>query len=234
MSGGARDRGQRPLAITGLHGADDSDDDDENSVGAQRVLARLGVAMARANRNDDAAVALRQAVLMDLPAGTEDAELAFEARENLGMVVNRLFQPLDAYMALNHRPWLEALRKAVRKAIPQRVIDVGGGACAGLAALLAAEAGAELVVMYEPFKVRAAVVRDIVKANSHHARVKIVEQDLLDQPAPAPMQAKHPADLLALDMSGHFGCDLLNSPLVPTVRHARDAGFLAVHLYTSV
>ena len=42
MSGGARDRGQRPLAITGLHGADDSDDDDENSVGAQRVLARLG------------------------------------------------------------------------------------------------------------------------------------------------------------------------------------------------
>ncbi|MGB1601555.1 MAG: hypothetical protein ACPIOQ_52975, partial [Promethearchaeia archaeon] len=42
MSGGAGDRGQRPLAITGLHGADDSDDDDENSVGAQRVLARLG------------------------------------------------------------------------------------------------------------------------------------------------------------------------------------------------
>ena len=25
MSGGARDRGQRPLAITGLHGADDMD-----------------------------------------------------------------------------------------------------------------------------------------------------------------------------------------------------------------
>ena len=46
------------------------------------------------NKNDEAALALRQAVLMTLPPGAEDAELDFEARENLGMVVNRLFQVL--------------------------------------------------------------------------------------------------------------------------------------------
>jgi hypothetical protein len=45
------------------------------------------------NKNDEAALALRQAVLMKLPPGADDdAELDFEARENLGMVVNRLFQ----------------------------------------------------------------------------------------------------------------------------------------------
>ena len=37
---------QRPLAVTGLND-DDDDEVDENSSGAKRVLARLGVAMAR-------------------------------------------------------------------------------------------------------------------------------------------------------------------------------------------
>ena len=45
-------RSQRPLTVTGLNEkGDDSDDDggddDEQSAGAKRVLARLGVAMAR-------------------------------------------------------------------------------------------------------------------------------------------------------------------------------------------
>ena len=43
---------QRPLTVTGLNekgddSDDDGDDDDEQSAGAKRVLARLGVAMAR-------------------------------------------------------------------------------------------------------------------------------------------------------------------------------------------
>jgi len=37
---------ERPLAVTGLND-DDDDEVDENSSGAKRVLARLGVAMAR-------------------------------------------------------------------------------------------------------------------------------------------------------------------------------------------
>ena len=38
----------RPIAVTGFKDVEDEDDsDEENSEGAKRVLARLGVAMAR-------------------------------------------------------------------------------------------------------------------------------------------------------------------------------------------
>jgi predicted O-methyltransferase YrrM len=215
----------RPITVTGLNSDDDGDDDDANSVGAQRVLARLGVAMARANKNDDAAKALRQAILMQVPAGTEDAELEFQVRENFGMVVNRLFQPLDAYMAFNHAALLEALRLAMKVAVPQYVLDIGGGSMGGVAAMLAASAGAERVIVYEQFKVRAAVVRDILALNHCSEQVKVVEHDILDQMAPAPGQK--PADTLVLDAAVHFGCDVFNSQLIPTVLHARDRDFLA-------
>ena len=183
---------------------------------------------ARSNKNNEAALALRQAVLMKMPEGTaENTELDFEARENLAMVVNRLFQPLDAYMAFSHRPLLEALSRAITSAIPQYVLDVGGGATGGVAAMLAAEAGAERVIVYEALKVRAAVVKDILALNHCAKTVKIVKQDLLDQAQPAPMQRDKPADTLLLDVTSHFGADILNSPLIPTVLHAKNAGFLA-------
>lgn len=201
----------RPIAVSGFgDDTEDEDDEAENSVGAKRVLARLGVAMARSNRNDEAALALRQAVLMKLPAGAEeDAALDFEARENLGMVVNRLFQPLDAYMAFAHGALLGALQRAIKGAVPQYVLDVGGGATGGLAAMLAAQAGAERVIVYESFKVRAAVVRDVLAANGVSDRVKVAELDLLDQPRPTPMQRDQPADTLMLDVAAHFGTDLV-------------------------
>ena len=92
---------------------------------------------------------LRQAVLMKLPAGIEvDLELDFEARENLGMVVNRLFQPLDAYMTFTNQPFLVALEQAIKKSIPQHVLDVGGGATGGIAAMMAAKAGMSLFFMH--------------------------------------------------------------------------------------
>jgi len=101
------------------------------------------------NKNDEAAFVLRQAVLMKLPPGIEvDLELDFEARENLGMVVNRLFQPLHAYMTFTNQPFLVALEQAIKKSIPQhvlaRVLDVGGGATGGIAAMMAAKAGMSL------------------------------------------------------------------------------------------
>lgn len=177
--------------------------------------------MRPAYRNDEAALALRQAVSMKLPAGAEeDAALDFEARENLGMVVNRLFQPLDAYMALSHGALLQALQRAITRAIPQYVLDVGGGATGGLAAMLAARAGAERVIVYETFKVRAAVVKDMLAANGVADQVKVAELDLLDQPRPAPMQRLKPADTLVLDVAAHFGTDLVPRVLLLPPWHA--------------
>jgi len=129
-------------------------------------------------------------------------------------------------MAFTHGRLLEALQLAIKAGIPQHVLDVGGAATGGIAAMLAAQAGAERVILYEPFKVRAAVVKDIVAANGFGKEVKIVEQDLLAQPKPVPMQRKNPADMLVLDVASHFGSDLLNSTLLPTITHARDNGFL--------
>ena len=40
-------RAQRPISVTGLNDDEDEDDESENSEGAKRILARLGVAMAR-------------------------------------------------------------------------------------------------------------------------------------------------------------------------------------------
>ncbi len=88
-------------------------------------------------------------------------------------------------------------------------------------------AGAERIILYEPFRVRAAVVRDIVAGNDCADKVKIVEQDLTDQPKPGRVQLENPADMLILDVSSYFGSDLLNSNLIPTITHARDRGFLA-------
>jgi len=40
-------RAQRPISVTGLNDDEDEDEESENSEGAKRILARLGVAMAR-------------------------------------------------------------------------------------------------------------------------------------------------------------------------------------------
>ena len=83
-------------------------------------------------------MALQQAVLMKLPAGAQDQDLDFEVKENLAMVVNRLFQPLDAYMAFTHPDLVNALMISVKNVSARHVLDVGGGAMGGLAAMLAA------------------------------------------------------------------------------------------------
>ena len=71
-----------------------------------RLLARLGSAMARANRNDDAAVLLWKCLIaskeqIDRVTDEEGSEKdLFEARENFLVVINRLFQPIDCFRAL--------------------------------------------------------------------------------------------------------------------------------------
>jgi hypothetical protein len=61
-------------------------DDDDDGDGSQ-VLVRLGGALARANRNDDAAVAFFKAIKLMAESG--ESKKAFQARENFMVVVNR-------------------------------------------------------------------------------------------------------------------------------------------------
>ena len=63
--------------------SDGSDSEDE--AGGADVLVRLGGALARANKNDEAATAFLKAVSI-LGRGSDKA---FEARENFMVVVNR-------------------------------------------------------------------------------------------------------------------------------------------------
>jgi len=59
-------------------------------------------------------------------------------------------------------------------------------------------------LIYEPFRVRAAVVKDILALNNFSKQVKVIEQDIMKQPVPVPMQLKFPADTLVLDVAAHF------------------------------
>jgi hypothetical protein len=62
--------------------------------------------MARANRNDDAAVLLWKCMVATkerTDLGNDEEGLGkdlFEARENFLVVINRLFQPIDCFRAL--------------------------------------------------------------------------------------------------------------------------------------
>jgi hypothetical protein len=67
---------------------EDSDDDEEEEGGGL-VLARLGGALARANKNDEAAVALLKAMELFDRCRKSNTKDAFEARENFMVVVNR-------------------------------------------------------------------------------------------------------------------------------------------------
>ena len=76
---------------------------------------------------------------MKLPPGAEDAELDFEARENLGMVVNRLFQ------VRRHRRRDPCHLISRSTMIPCRCV-VAGDAIAALRSGLVSRCGERMVV----------------------------------------------------------------------------------------
>lgn len=71
-----------------LVGEDSSDDDSDDEGGGAGVLVRLGGALARANRNDEAAMALIKA-LNSISKGRGELTGTFQARENFMVVINR-------------------------------------------------------------------------------------------------------------------------------------------------
>lgn len=71
-----------------LAGQESSDDDSDDEGGGAGVLVRLGGALARANRNDEAAMALIKA-LRNISTGTAELLGTFQARENFMVVINR-------------------------------------------------------------------------------------------------------------------------------------------------
>ena len=88
----------------------DVEEDEGSTSGGKSVLVRLGVAMARSGRNDEAAVALLKAVQMG-DVGNDDGDgddaensLDFEARENLGVVINRSVRPIARSLTARSLP----------------------------------------------------------------------------------------------------------------------------------
>jgi len=88
----------------------DVEEEEGSASGGKSVLVRLGVAMARSGRNDEAAVALLKAVQMG-DVGNDDGDgddaqnsLDFEARENLGVVINRSVHPIARSLAVRSLP----------------------------------------------------------------------------------------------------------------------------------
>eukprot|EP00961_Rhodomonas_salina_P061765 829136-Rhodomonas_salina.2 len=215
-------RAEKGEKEVGKTGGEDEEDEDSDEAGGAGLLLRLGVALARGNRNDDAAVALRKAIMM-----TNDESVSFEAEENFLVVINRLFQPIDAFMMFRNRQLINALESAMKSIAPKNVLDIGSGACGAVASMLAAKQGAQRVLLYENLKVRAEAVEDIVKANGLQKQIRVVKQDFLLQPQAAAPQKANPADTLIVDVCGSLGRDLFNSDLVPTLLHAKQGQFLS-------
>jgi type III protein arginine methyltransferase len=106
----------------------------------------------------------------------------------------------------------DAIRRVVRRGDP--VLDIGTGA--GLLALLAAQAGADLVVTCEAEPVVAAVARQVMLDNGVADRVRVVQarSDQLRLGTDLPRRA----DVL---VTGIFDCALLGEGALPTLAHAR-------------
>lgn len=138
-------------------------------------------------------------------------------------MVHRLFNravrglvPRWHYAMLNDHARNDAYREAIRATLRpgDLVLDIGTGA--GLLALLAARAGAELVVTCEMEPIVAAVARQVMADNGVADRVRVIS-------APSTqlrvgVELPRPADLLITEI---FDCALLGEGALPTLAHAR-------------
>eukprot|EP00960_Hanusia_phi_P010566 309424-Hanusia_phi.AAC.4 len=189
----------------------------------RHALLKVAVKMGRAGKNDEAAVLLQEAI--DLSHDAKD-EVYEEAKENLLVIVNRLFQPIQSFAHLGNGNYTRFLEDSIRALSPHTVYDIGGGNCACVGSLMAIEAGAKKVFVYETLKIRSKVVQKLIDKNGFNERIKIVNTNILDQRHPVELQRLHPPDTLLMDITGSFGQDILNGDLLPSLIHMQRNGFL--------
>ncbi|MEN3356428.1 MAG: arginine Nomega-methyltransferase [Mycobacteriales bacterium] len=133
----------------------------------------------------------------------------------LNRVIRRLVPRWHFAMINDHRrnaAYEAAIAATVRPG--DLVLDIGTGS--GLLALLAAQAGAGLVISCEAEPVIADVARQIVAANGYQDRVRVV--DGLSTNLRVGVDLPAPADVLVTEI---FDCGLLGENVLPTVEHAR-------------
>jgi protein arginine N-methyltransferase 7 len=137
-------------------------------------------------------------------------------------LVHRLFNravrslvPRWHFAMLNDQDRNQAYRRAIRAVVRpgDLVLDIGTGA--GLLALLAAEAGAGLVVTCEMEPVIAAVARQIMVDNGVADRVRVVQAKSTQLRVGVDLPRR--ADVLVTEI---FDCGLLGEGALPTLAHA--------------
>jgi protein arginine N-methyltransferase 7 len=94
------------------------------------------------------------------------------------------------------------------------VLDIGTGS--GLLSLLAAQAGAEMVISCEAEPLIADVAREIIAANGYESRIKVIDNISTDLRVGIDMPAR--ADVLVTEI---FDCALLGEDALPAMEHAR-------------
>ena len=178
-------------------------------VGPRRGVALVGLAgvlQAKGMRADATRLALR--AMTELP---DDPEVAARARALVSRGVPRWHIPMlhDRARAAAYARSLEA---AVRPGM--LVLDIGTGS--GLLALLAARAGADLVVACEQDPALAVVAVDNVRRNGHGDRVQVVAKHSRDLVVGEDLP--RPADLLVSEIVDGL---VLGEDILDTVEHAR-------------
>ena len=134
-------------------------------------------------------------------AAPGDAEVLARARRLLSSLVPRYHVPMINDSRRN-AAWQEALAKRVRPGT--RALEIGTGA--GMLALMAARAGAELVTTCERHPVLAAVAREMVQRNGLAACIDVIEKP--SQELRLGQDIAQRADLLFCDIFGDSLVDL--------------------------
>ena len=146
-----------------------------------------------------------------LHAAQGDPILVSRARSLLSSLVPGYHVPMMNDSRRN-LAWDAALRRAINPG--DHVLEIGTGA--GMLALMAARAGAGLVITCEQDPVTAAIGREIAERNGYGERIRIIAKHSRDLEIGVDLD--RPADLLFCDI---FGDSLVDFAPLPAVADAR-------------
>lgn len=171
------------------------------------ALVRLGCAM-MASGDGAKAVALVKSVLSRNP---DDPALKSAARTILSFNIPQWHLPM-----LHDHVRNDAYRVAIERAVKpgMRVLDIGTGS--GLLAMMAARAGADLVVACEMEPAVAATAADIIARNGYSSQVRVVQRKSTELDRDKDLDGG--VDVI---VSETFSDDLLSESALPSFDHAR-------------
>jgi type II protein arginine methyltransferase len=174
---------------------------------APGALVKLGCAMIDSGEGVKA-ISLFKSLLRQNP---DDPALKSAARKVFSYAVPRWHQPMLRDQLRNDL-YQRAIERAVRPGM--RVLDIGTGS--GLLAMMAARAGASVVVACEVNPIVAATAAEIVAANGYSGQVRVIPRKSTELDREADLGGG--ADLIVSEI---FSDDLLIEGALPSFDHAR-------------